>query len=305
MTIPVNAKRQLDKKDIYCIYRRPKKDKDICTLPGRHYCRMCTARPQTTCCLKVSQYRNELNARNNKKEYLFGVEVEHVSKIDKKLKPAQHSLGSFTESSSKNVSTRTYNLNYNTIDSYIDYGPKWVIKNWTDFKYKETVYVFKGFLYCAKYHSDSLSHGQVIVRNLKGTKEKHRVNLIYCAKCKKYYIDESHYKDFIRQKVLLDFRIRASHSRGYGFDGFKSESELHLYGYNAQSSTPKSVRQQVLYDVVSNRLMRVEVVISHLQGLISINESRNDRATVIKRYREDMDFLYEKFPGISMEYRTL
>lgn len=51
--------------------------------------------------------------------------------------------------------------------------------------------------------------------------------------------------------------------------------------------------------------MRVEVVISHLQGLISINESRNDRATVIKRYREDMDFLYEKFPGVSMEYRTL
>lgn len=300
-----DAKRQLNKKDTYCIYRKKKKGKDMCTLSCRKYCSMYTDNPQSSCYLKVSQYRKELDAHNTKKEYIFGVEVEYVSKIDKKLKPAQHSLDSFTESSSKNVNTKTYNLNHNTVDQCIDYGPKWETKNWTNFKYKETVYVFQGFLHCANHHSDSLSHGQVIVKNLKGTKEKHRVNLIYCSKCKKYYIDGSHYKDFIKQRILLDFRVKTSYSQGYGFDGFRPESELHLYGYNVRSSTPKSVRQQVLYDVVSNRLIRVEIVVSHLQGLISLSESRNDRTHAVKRYREDMDFLYERFPGASMEHRTL
>lgn len=300
MSIVINEKRQLNKKDMYCIYRRKKDGKIVCSLPHKSSCQMYTNKQHPVCNVKVKRYKNELNIQNSKKDYVFGVEVEHVNKIDKKLKPAQYSLGAFTDKTTKR--SRAYPMPRSQNISYVNYGQEWNTKNWTHIKYKQIVYVFDGFLYCAT-HKHFLSHGQVIVNDLRNPIRKHLVTLIYCNDCDKYYIDASQYKKFINQKILLNFIIKVSHTQGEGFDSFKPESELHFYGYNAKSSTSRSERQQILYDVVSNRLMRVEDIVSHLQGLININEGRTDRIAANERYREDIEFLYKRFPGASMEYR--
>lgn len=86
---------------MYCIYRRKKDGKIVCSLPHKSSCQMYTNKQHPVCNVKVKRYKNELNIQNSKKDYVFGVEVEHVNKIDKKLKPAQYSLGAFTDKTTK------------------------------------------------------------------------------------------------------------------------------------------------------------------------------------------------------------
>ena len=139
----------MNKKDIYCIYRREKDGKTICPLLHKNSCQMYTNKQRPVCNVKVKQYKNELNVQSNKKDYVFGVEVEHVNKIDKKLKPAQYSLGAFTDKTTKR--SRAYPMPKSQNISYANYGQEWNTKNWTHIKYKQIVYVFDGFLHLIQF----------------------------------------------------------------------------------------------------------------------------------------------------------
>ena len=177
---------------------------------------------------------------------------------------------------------------------------KWGKIDWRNLNTNQmhTVTLFSRFLSCA-INKHQLKYYHAKVKDLKADKNTQYIAcLIYCCECNRYYMDLTQYNQkFRRHEILPNFKIYYDESIFTGYNNFKLQSELSLYGYNARKTTPKSYRQHVLYDVISNNLMTKGEVVSHLQGLISLSEPRSNMRDVIKRYAEDIMFIHEKFPG--------
>lgn len=258
--------------------------------------------------IKASGKENMGNKKTHKKkmsiqEYVARNEKKDLERKLKryKMKPAQYSLGTSGDLGGTNASGR---ISAKPKEWYDDSFIDWRTVNWakTDEEIKE-VFIFHSFLFC-KTVKHNLSFYKVKIKDLKNEFRSYEANMIYCNDCKKFFIDSTQYKNIRKLGMLPNFKIRSNDIIGNNFSDFREESELFLYGYNAKRTTPTNVRQSILNDIITNKLMTQQEIISHLQGLISLGEARINMYEAVQRYEDDIEFIHKKFPGRSSHYYT-
>lgn len=299
-TIVVNTKRQIDYKDKYCIYRRKNSKGTLMCSINKIPCVFFTKKAHLGCKQKVETYNTGLSL-NKKRD---PENLVYYEKIDKAPKPYQLPVKVDNPHKDREVNY-VHRQSHTEVPWYADSNIKWKNANWTEKDVElRKVHVFFNFLYCSN-HNHSLSYYKVKVRDVKDELKCHTANVIYCNTCDKFYIDATQYKHMRKSGILPRFKIVSEDYSQDIFSDFREESELSLYGYNARKDTPVSYRQRILYEVISNKLMRITDVISHLQGLIFLNESKFGTDNLIHRYEEDLAYIYRTFPGTSLENREV
>ena len=203
-----------------------------------------------------------------------------------KLKPAQYTISTTEPPSSKISEPRQQKLHYDEVPEFLQN----VVWKQSDIVVRDVV-IFHGFLSCSN-QKHNLSFYRIKIHDVKSEYKVCDANVIYCNDCDRFFMDSTQFQNIVNDGYLPTFRI---HSYSVGVDNFREKSELALYGYNAQKTTPQSVRQRILYDVIKNKLMTVGQVISHLEGLIALAEYNDKKQDVIKRYRNDIMFIHNSF----------
>lgn len=228
----------------------------------------------------------------NTKSFDKWVEMKEKEDLETKMqkykrKPAQYTISTTEPPSSKISEPRQHKLHYDEVPEFLQN----VVWEQSDIVVRE-VSVFHGFLSCSNL-KHNLSFYKIKIQDVNNEYKVCDANVIYCNDCDKFYIDSTQFKNIIKNGYLPTFKI---HSYGTGtMSEFREESELALYGYNAQKTTPQSARQKVLYNVIKNRLMTVGQVISHLEGLIALAEYNDRKQDVVKRYQDDIMFIHNSF----------
>ena len=241
------------------------------------------------------QTKKKIVTEKNRKDNMeLWVEVKEKEDLDRrlkqyKMKPAQYAVNTTEPPSSKFSNPREAKLLYDKVPEFLQ-NVKWEKK---DIIVRNAI-VFHNFLWCAN-EKHNLSFCRIKIKDVKDEYRVCNANFIYCNDCDKFYIDSTQYKNIRKLNILPNIKIHSIDTQSNEFSNFKQESELSLYGYNAQKSTPQSTRQGILYDVINNKLMSPGQVISHLEGLISLAEYNDRKKDVIQRYQDDIMFIHESF----------
>lgn len=239
-----------------------------------------------------SKSQNKVKNKNkNIKSFDKWVEMKEkedleIRKQKYRLNPAQYTISTTEPPSSKISESRQYKLHYDEISEFLR-NVEW---KQSDIVVQD-VFVFHGFLLCSN-RKHNLFFYKIKIQDVNDEYKVCDANVIYCNDCNKFFIDSTQFKSIIKSGYLPRVRI---HSDDTTIDNFRQESELALYGYNAQKTTPQSTRQRVLYNVIKNRLMTVGQVISHLEGLIGLAEYNDKKQDVVKRYQDDIMFIHSSF----------
>lgn len=249
--------------------------------------------------LQQSTIKEKQNAKSrsqkkgkNTKSFDKWVEIKEKEDLEAKMqkykrKPAQYTISTTEPPSSKISEPRQDKLHYDEVPEFLQN----VVWEQSDIVVRD-VFVFHGFLLCSNL-KHNLSFYKIKIQDVNNEYKVCDANVIYCNDCNKFYIDSTQFKNIIKNGYLPTFKI---HSYDTGImSEFRKESELALYGYNAQKTTPQSARQRVLYNVIKNRLMTVGQVISHLEGLIALAENNDKKQDVVERYQDDIMFIHNSF----------
>ena len=118
----------------------------------------------------------------------------------------------------------------------------------------------------------------------------------FCAICNHYYILEYDYRR-IKKIGHPICRIAEQKYDTDGnlifFDDLKDESFLHFLGYNVKASNNMLAdeRQQLLLDIVENKIMSREEICDHLDFLIRRNRNNPLFDEAVPKWMEDRDFM--------------
>lgn len=83
-----------------------------------------------------------------------------------------------------------------------------------------------------------------------------------------------------------------------------TDSLLTLYGYNVNQNENLKTKQRhnILKMLINSKLIRIDVAISHLRGLVKQRQNRKNHKNAIARWNEDIDFLTTYEMNLSDNY---
>ena len=154
------------------------------------------------------------------------------------------------------------------------------------------LYVFQGTLACRK-KSHHISSATGIVKRITGSEIKLNVN--YCAECKRYFINMNEYKYYREIYGALmgrfDFSTFASNNSGFG--QMAEESILHLCGYtvNQQDALSSTQRHMILRGIIENGIMAKYRVMEYLQFFINRSVNIKQLSIAREKWEEDLQWV--------------
>ena len=124
------------------------------------------------------------------------------------------------------------------------------------------------------------------------------INVFHCTECKRWFIGQKSFQQY-RMKYGLPFvDIEADEDVGrkYAFntfDSFESQSILNLYGYNNVNANGPNEQQRhmLLAELIEFKLLSKNRIISHIEGLISLNGRKDGLARAVARWNTDLIFV--------------
>lgn len=127
--------------------------------------------------------------------------------------------------------------------------------------------------------------------------KRHPINVFYCIKCNKYYINLSEYISFAKKYGLPFFRAREYMFKGktIDFSEWSDQSILNYMGYNVNSEENLSYikRREILRDCISLGIRTKPEVLSFLNSMISLHEGEYKFIEACKKWQDDYDYIYD------------
>ena len=177
-------------------------------------------------------------------------------------------------------------------DAYNKYDPNYIPK--ADFSKTNkpvTVYLSKNRAICMTCKRRGLpmdiENVAAALRTISGT-IVNNVNLQYCNRCKKYYIDGNSLKQYDKDYGPL-FINRDYSEYGQRSYFFNKDSVLSRYGYTADGSMDTEERQRCITFIIENGFGTKYAIEDHLSNLINRNRQRCPYALPL--WEEDLYFV--------------
>lgn len=149
------------------------------------------------------------------------------------------------------------------------------------------VYVYRLKGICRKHKLET----ERVVVNIQSTQSKdpHPIEVYYCPKCDKYYINYEEYQAFCGKYGLPTFRINDSELRfnGDNYSMLSDRSELNLYGYDLSKNS--SFRCALLEDLIDTGFMTKASIIAHLEFLIRFGRNNPKNRHAILEWQDDLE----------------
>ncbi len=123
-----------------------------------------------------------------------------------------------------------------------------------------------------------------------------QINVQYCSRCDKYYINSKQYCDFARRYGLPFVRLMlASRNENTQTDysTWREESLLHILGYNVSSKDNLTTRERhaiLTHAIQTNTLTKPEII-SFLEFLEYRNKNNLIFENACTKWREDVEFV--------------
>lgn len=126
--------------------------------------------------------------------------------------------------------------------------------------------------------------------------ENTAVDIGYCHNCNKYIMLTSAYQALKGKPVcwVKDLRTdKVYNDPNTNFPLNLQEHIIHKYGYNVQSGNGLSSldRQQILVNLINNKVLSKNEIISHLEYCIKMASGRDNMTAAISKWKQDLEFL--------------
>lgn len=131
---------------------------------------------------------------------------------------------------------------------------------------------------------------------------KIEINVSYCKDCDRFTMLKSDYLKIIGTPVCevrdLSTNRIINHSAD-DFFGETKEHKLHRLGYNVRFGNGMSNfdRQQLLAQIINNRDLSRDEIISHIEYCININSNKANMDSAVRKWKADLEFLYNFKPN--------
>lgn len=159
------------------------------------------------------------------------------------------------------------------------------------FEQTDILYIYKGIIKC---HRDQHKILQVtaILRNEKD--EEVKLNVEYCCKCDKFFLEYSLYEQYRERYGAIIGNLRIA--KNGEFDGqyeMALESPLHIIGYNVSQKDDFSSaeRQYILARVMYDKIMSKGEVIKYLSFFIRRNGAKIGNELALSKWKSDLEFV--------------
>lgn len=121
-----------------------------------------------------------------------------------------------------------------------------------------------------------------------------KLNVYYCPKCGRYYINSDQYNKFASKYGLPYVKLKYDSSvQGFNYSELREESILHFIGYNVSNKDNLSVheRREKLIHVIKTETLTKAQVIYFLEFLINRNEGNLKFDNACHKWHSDLEFI--------------
>ncbi len=137
---------------------------------------------------------------------------------------------------------------------------------------------------CARNHGDEIRTYTALVPTVKDDRDLHPINIYYCPKCDRYFVNAEAVADYVKRGIYLKLHYDTTYT---GAD-MRSISELRLYGYTVRAGVmTEAQRQGLLKFIIDSKLMKKHEIIRQLRWYIDyLGKNPNNESAVDKWYND-------------------
>lgn len=159
---------------------------------------------------------------------------------------------------------------------------------------KNTLYIMKRTSTCQN-RNHNVSSVTGVLKNLRGFFV--RINVNYCANCKKFFINRIDFDEFCKRHGIMlgNFSVKElNFSKGFnGMYKLADESPLHYCGYNVnkQKGLTESDRHKILANIIDFNIMKKTEIIEYLHFYINNIGNRANMNLAVSKWEDDLYFV--------------
>lgn len=160
--------------------------------------------------------------------------------------------------------------------------------------------------FCNQHHKLEDMVGEVEVVDKNGNVRTYLIPIVFCESCNTYYVLENVYlelkkKGCIRCEILSFLEYKNGNKPNNG--SLNEMSPLRKWGYTVSQNAGYSdvQRRGILEDILDNKIMSKDEVLSYLSFFIRLNHKGSDRA--LEKWRDDMTYISNYKLGTSKKVK--